>query len=107
MTLKNTQELTNTGQPDVRRYIAQLQSLKIYIGAGAASNTNIPISGLLATATVVAALHLRGHDAGSGSAVKTDLMTDTITITAGNIKFTNTATNGTNEQVLVLYFNND
>jgi hypothetical protein len=92
---------------EIKTLATQLGTMTMWVGAGAAANTNIPVTNIKATATVLMALHIQPPAAGSGDTIKTNLLTDTVTVTAGNIKFTNTATNATNEQVLLLYCNHD
>lgn len=77
---------------DLPAALAQLQAIKQVIVTGAAADTNIAITGLLATSHIIAVQNL------------TDLatVTEAATVAAGNIKFPTTDTS--TKKLLVTYF---
>ena len=71
------------------------RALNFVVVDGAAVDTNIAISGLMTTDTIVTAIAVNGDN--------TDNLSDEVSITsAGNIQFGTTATTG--RKIMVVYF---
>lgn len=105
MTFKAASTLTPDGSPDIRTCLDQLQTLTAAFGTGAAINTNIAITGIKTTATIIGAVEIQPPTAGSGNTMKTNLKAEISVTSAGNVQCTTTNTTG--NQVLVIYCNHD
>lgn len=91
---------------NLRKFAAKMGGyggqLNVAWAAGAAANSNITITGIKPGDEIVAAIHLR-EGATAGTPIKTNLISE-MKITANDtVQCTTTATNGSNEQVLVIW----
>jgi len=58
MALRSPNLMTSDGSPDVQTFVKQLQALKSTFAVGAGASTNIPITGIKTTATLVSVIEL-------------------------------------------------
>jgi hypothetical protein len=94
--------------PAMKDYRARLTgggfAIKSAFADGAAADTDITITGIKPGDVIFGAFLIQPPGAGSGKTFKDDLLDEVIIVAANKIQFTTTATNGTNEQVLILWF---
>lgn len=95
-----TEGLPSPIGPQLRAAVSELQGLTIRVVAGAAARTNIAISGLKTTDTIVSVIQLDIDTATVRDAV--DLTTEASIPTTGNLQVRTTVTTG--DKLLVVYF---
>jgi len=97
-------KLFGTGSGRLRNILVELQGLKVTVVAGAAANTNIPITGITTKDTLVAVLQVE-PDNGTTGTMLTDRTGEASITSAGNIRLSTTAT--TDKQLLVIWFDKE
>jgi hypothetical protein len=110
MALTSAGKYSNDIPQDLATRINELQTLTVKVikpttGAQVTAGTNIAVTGIKTTATIVFASKFVDNTVATG-ALASDLTSDMTVFSAGNIRFT--ATNwDANETGLIIYFNHD
>ncbi len=87
--------------PSVFKLIQELQGLKFEVLAGAATDTNIAVTGIAIDDTILKCLMVEPDD-GTTSTMLTDVTSETNITSAGNIQLDTTTTTG--KQLLLVYY---
>jgi len=101
--LKNALDLQQmkAGGTGVFELIREIQGLKVNVLAGAAVDTNIAVTGIATTDTILTCLQVEPDD-GTASTMLTDRTAETTVTSAGNIQLGTTDTTG--KQLLFVWY---
>jgi len=97
---RGLKDVFGTGSGKLRNILKELQGLKITRVAGAAADTNIAVTGIATTDTLLSVLVI-DTAAAAGSGI-TDLTSETAITSAGNIQHDTTSSSG--KDVLVFWY---
>lgn len=87
--------------PSVFDLIQELQGLKFKVLAGAATDTDIAVTGIAVDDTILSCMMVEPDD-GTDSTMLTDVTSETNITSAGNIQLDTTTTTG--KQLLLIYY---